>query len=347
MKKLLLSLLLTSGTLAAQMPPLMLSQEEKVDLVVNNQILAKVNGKPISVIDIMKKMDILFLRRFPEYTRSKVARYQFYMANWKSVLNELIEKELILADAQEKKIPVSSGDVRQEMESMFGPNIIANLDKVGMSFDEAWKIILGDITIRRMIYIRVNSVAGKLVTPQKVRQEYEKIAKESVLPERWKYQVISIRDDNATQAAEAANLVHHLVVEEKIPTDQMKAKLAGYSHISKNTQINISEIYDQNEKEVSDAYKAIFATLSTEEFSVPLVQKSRDKSTVFRIFYMIEKDPGGEIPFAKLENEVRAQLQDVAVGAEATSYIKKLKIYYDVQEMHHSSDDFTPFSLKY
>ncbi len=50
-----------------------------------------------------EKMDMLFLRRFPEYTKSKVARYQFYMANWKAILNELIEKELILADAQEKR----------------------------------------------------------------------------------------------------------------------------------------------------------------------------------------------------------------------------------------------------
>lgn len=347
MKKILLSLLLASGTLAAQHAPIMFNQEEKAELVVNNRILAKVNGKPISVIDIMKKMDIIFLRRFPEYTRSKVARYQFYMANWKPILNELIEKELILADAQEKKIPVSSGDVRQEMESMFGPNIIANLDKVGMSFDEAWKIVQGDITIKRMIYIRVNSVAGKLVTPQKIRGGYEKIVKETILPERWKYQVISIRDENATQAAEAANLVHHLITEEQIPADKIKSKVAEYNHIGKETQINVSEVYDQNEKEVSEAYKGIFATLSTGEFTVPLVQKSRDKSTVFRIFNMIEKDPGGEIPFTKLENEVRAQLHEEAVNNEADAYIKKLKLYYDVQEMHLDADNYTPFSLKY
>jgi hypothetical protein len=347
MKKILLSLMLASCSLSAQQLPMMFNQEEKVDLIVNNQILAKVNGKPISVIDIMKKMDIIFLRRFPEYTNSKTARYQFYMANWKSILNELIEKELILADAQEKKIPVSSGDVRQEMESLFGPNIISNLDKVGMSFDEAWKIVQGDITIKRMVYIRVNSVAAKTVTPQKVRESYEKVAKETIQPAKWKYQVISIRDDNATAAAEAANLVHHLVSEEDVPVVAVKDKLATYHHIGKKTQINVSEVYDQNDKEVSDAYKTIFATLGEGTYTLPLAQKSRDKSTVFRIFYMIEKDPGGEIPFNKLENEVRARLQDDAVNVEAGNYIKKLKMYYDVHEMHLDADTFTPFSLKY
>lgn len=347
MKKIFLSLLLASSALSAQLPPLMFNQEEKAELVVNNQVLAKVNGKPITVIDLMKKMDIIFLRRFPEYTRSKVARYQFYMANWKSILKELVEKELIVADAKEKKIPVTSGDVRQEMESLFGPNIIGNLDKVGLTFDEAWKIVEGDITIRRMIFVRVNNIAGKQVTPQKIRTGYEKIVKETLLPEKWKYQVISIRDNNATQAAETANLVHHLVSDEKIPTDALKEKIASYSHLSKETQINISEVHDQNEKEVSEAYKAIFATLSTGEFSLPLAQKSRDKSTVFRIFYMIDKDPGGEIPFTKLENEVRAQLHDQAVNTEADNYIKKLRAYYDVQEMELDPENFTPFSLKY
>ena len=71
--------------------------------------------------------------------------------SWKSALEEIIDKELILADAQESKIEVSSGDVRQEMERSFGPNIIANLDKAGISFEEASKIMQEEIIIRRMI----------------------------------------------------------------------------------------------------------------------------------------------------------------------------------------------------
>ena len=61
--------------------------------------------------------------------------------NWKYVLQELIDKELILGDAEEKKVAITAGDVRQEMENMFGPNIIANLDKIGLSMDEALKIV--------------------------------------------------------------------------------------------------------------------------------------------------------------------------------------------------------------
>src|SRR5262249_17801417 len=149
------------------------AQEDKAHIVVNNRILARINEKAISVVDLMKKLDVLFYREFPQYTSSKVARYQFYQANWKNVLQELIDKELILADAEENKLPISSGDVRQEMEQLFGPNIIANLDKVGLSFDDAWKIVQGDITIRRMMYMRVNAKAMRQVTPQDVWAAYE------------------------------------------------------------------------------------------------------------------------------------------------------------------------------
>ena len=43
--------------------PSFLPYEEPENIIVHNRILAKVNGKTISVIDVMKKMD-LFLQRF-------------------------------------------------------------------------------------------------------------------------------------------------------------------------------------------------------------------------------------------------------------------------------------------
>ena len=107
------------------------SRERHVN--VNNRILAVVNGKPLSVYDVMKKMDVHFYRQFPEYASSAEARHQFYQAQWKNMLRDLVDKELILADAESAKVEVSAGDVRQEMENMFGPNIIANLDKLGMT----------------------------------------------------------------------------------------------------------------------------------------------------------------------------------------------------------------------
>src|SRR6202034_4472157 len=51
--------------------PALLSYDEPQDIVIYNRILAKVNGKTISVIDVMKKMDLFLQRYYPNYAQSK------------------------------------------------------------------------------------------------------------------------------------------------------------------------------------------------------------------------------------------------------------------------------------
>src|SRR5580704_3365582 len=100
-KTLLLILLIQLGTfsLQGQNAPMLFGKGER-KIVVNNRILAKVNGKAISVLDIMKKMDMLFYRQYPQYANNAEARQQFYSMYWKTALQECIDKELIMADAQ-------------------------------------------------------------------------------------------------------------------------------------------------------------------------------------------------------------------------------------------------------
>lgn len=321
------------------------------NLAVNNRILAKVNGKAISVVDVMKKMDVLFYREFPEYTSSVQARFQFYKVNWKHVLDELISKELVMADAEENKLPVSHGDVRQEMEHMFGPNIIDNLDKIGMSYDEAQKIVQGDITIRRMIYMRVNSKAIKKVTPLAVRAAYEEYAKnpENIKPDTWRYYVISIRDTDAKRGTEVANLTYELL-NANTPLEQLSDKIKEQLDYTK-TQINISEEYSLPEKDISEAYKAVLSKMEPQTHSKPIAQKSRsDKSShLFRLFILKDVKKGGVPSFADMEINIKNQLLDDAVAKETEAYLKRLKQHFHVHEFYSTKDNdlsFEPFSLK-
>ena len=110
-------------------------------LAVDNRILATVHGKAISALDLAKKMNLLFVQQFPEQTASAEARFQFYQVNWRQLLEDLIDKELILLDAKELKLPAAVGDVRQEMESLFGPDVVMTLSKVNLSYVEARQVI--------------------------------------------------------------------------------------------------------------------------------------------------------------------------------------------------------------
>lgn len=346
---LILSLIVSTSAIYGETSLLGGGQEQQI--TVNNRILAKANGKAISVVDIMKKMDMLFYRQFPQYTSSVQARYQFYMANWKHVLTEMIDKELIMADAAESKLQISAGDIRQEMEALFGPNIIANLDKVGLTFNEAYDMVLADTTIRRMMYFRVQAKAISQATPQKIREYYDKIAKDNIRDNEWVYHVITIRHRDSTKAVDTANTVHALLVEDKVSLKDLPNAVKDILKASpKPPTVTVSEEYHTNEKELSDSFKKTLVTLSPGSYSLPISQKSRsDNSTVVRIFYLNSMTPGGTVPFSEMEAKIKSQLIEEGIDRESKAYIAKMRQHFDIQQDQIDallSSDFQPFVLK-
>lgn len=336
----LLSILLGEDLAAALGgEPLLYTPDDKRPIVVDNRILAKVNGNAISVIDIMKKMDMLFYGQFPEYTSSSIARYQFYEANWEAVLQDLIDKELIIADAEESKLEISHGDIRQEMENMFGPNIIANLDKVGLTFDEAWRMVKNDIIMRRMLFIKAQSKALKQVTPEVIRKAYVEYARANMRPIVWVYQVISIRGKDGDKGSQQA---YHLLNDEKVPLESIADKLDA-------VKLTVSEEYRHTDNEVSEAYKEHLAKLQPGMFSSPIALKSRaDNSTVYRIFYLKEKIPGGMIPYSEIGPQIKDKLLNDAAMMETEKYLLKLRKHFDVQAAQIDelkTEGFLPFKL--
>lgn len=346
MWKLCLIILLVTANLSAGLLDYQNSQEN-VSVEVNNRILANVNGKPITVVDVMKKMDMIFYKQFPEYASSKSARYQFYQINWKRVLEDVINKELILADAEEMKVEISNGDVRKEMELMFGPNIIMNLDKIGMSMDEARQIIKGDLILQRMMYARVNTRALRQVNPKELKLAYDKHAKENMQPDEWKYRVISIRDKEVAKGSEAAEKIDHIVKNHQGTFDALVTKIKELG-LDATTKVNISEELKHKEEQISSSYKEVLSGMASSSFSEPIAQKSRDSGTVYRIFYLEDKVKGGVASFNELESGIKNELLNEAIAKETDRYLKRLRKHFAVNEslLKDLPEEFQPFNLR-
>lgn len=320
-------------------------------ITVNNRILAKANGKAISVIDVMKKMDMLFFKQFPQFTSSPQARFQYYQAHWKRVLAEMIDKELIVADAEESKLQTSAGDIRQEMEALFGPNIIANLDKIGLTFEEAKEMVRADIIIRRMMFHRVQLKAINRATPQKIFEAYQEAAKTNIRDNNWVYNVITLRHSDPVKAAEAGHLAYTLLNDEKIALADLPEKMKDLLASSpKQATVAVSEEFHTNEKELSETYKKALEAMTPGSYSIPVSQKSRvDRSTVVRIFYFKEMVTGGPIPYREMEGKIKEKIIEDGIEKETVAYLTKLRQHFDVQEGQMKElleSDFQPFILK-
>lgn len=337
-----------STSLRAQSAPFFPDDNDTTQIIVHNRVLAKVNGQAITVMDVMKKMDVLFYRQFPEYSSVKAARHQFYSTNWKYVLNDLIDKELILADAKEAKMPVSQGDIRQEMEDTFGPNVIQNLDKIGLTMDEAWKMVNNDIIIRRMLGARVNNKALRMVNPQDIRIAYETYAKENYNHPEWIYRVVSIKDSDSTKCAKAAQAAYEIIAQLDIPLDKLEEKIQP--ELSFSTKVSVSDEFRHKETELSETYKQALLPLAVGAYSKPQLQKSKnDKFTLYRIFYLKEVIPGSVASFTEVAENLKNKMLHEAIEKETVVYLKKMRVHFAVNEEQLKEmipPGFQPFELK-
>lgn len=315
---------------------------------VNNAILARVNGNTISVLDVIKKMDLAFHQSYPQLIDSKEARFQFYQSGWKTILNEMIHMELILADSVAKELKLTDGEIREEIESRFGPNIMSTLDKIGLTFDEAWKLIKNEMTVQRMKWYFVNSKALQTVTPKLVRQKYLEYCDSNPAKETWQYQVISIRGDDKAKMEEFGKRLYD-VLESKLPeSSEMFQGLDKIAADFPECTMQLSSEYSMETQNLSVAHREVLSKLTPNSISSPIIQTSRtDNKNLSRIFYLknhqIDKPPTFDEISSRLENEL---LNQVAYQ-ESLNYMEKLKkLYGDGRDFQEKlPDDFVPFSM--
>lgn len=351
MKKFLLTFC-TFALFAAipQAPLSMPSFEGETKIGVQNSILTQINGTTLSVMDVKKKLDVAFHQSYPQLIDSTNARFQFYQTGWRNVCMELIDHELILADAEEREIKVTDGEVREELESRFGPNVMVTLDKIGISYADAWKVVRNDMIVQRMMWYFVHSKAMQSVTPQDLRQEYRRYLRENPPYQEWTYQVIAIRAADPEKLQSLSDSVYAALQDKKESPNLLKEKLQEIEKTSESSSITVSNEYTANHLKLADAHRLALEPLSPGEYGKPSLQTSRSgKETIARIFYLTDKKDFPAPSFEDMSQKIKNELLQQAVVSESERYIGKLrKRYgYDVQNLQETiPDHLTPFSLQ-
>lgn len=318
--------------------------DEKNVLLVQPRILAHVNGKTITVIDLMHKMDMAFYEKFPEYADLVEPRYQFYQTNWRYVLQDLIDQELMLADAADLKIELSRGEVRKEMEKLFGPNVVANVQKAGLQYDEALTLVRSDMLIQRLLYFKVHTPALRFATPKEVQVAYEEYQKTHQLPAELTYRVISVRSHIAERAKEVSQQIHTQLVA-GVSLDEVVKEMQSQEDV----QVACSEQEKRAEGDLSEHYRTALSQLSAGGYSAPLAQESRKRGeTLLRIFHLAELKPAGAPPLAEVEEKLKEELLGSASQRLTMAYLKDLRARYRVEEMQDYKkipQEFEPFQM--
>lgn len=345
MKKLLLPLLASSLLLASDRSRMIPTFQDNQKVAVQNSILAKVNGNTISMMDVKKKMDVMFHQNYPQFADSAQAKLQFYEVSWRHVLMDLIDHELMVADATEKEMKLTDSEVRETMEERFGPNIMQTLDKIGLSYDEAWKMIKNDMIVQRMSFWFIHSKAQASVTPQEIKKAYRSYLEKNPAYTELKYRVVTVRVDGSND--EVAEKVYQLLSSSDKDPTLLEAELKKFD--APGVSVALSSEFHAKSHELSEMHKASLANLVPNSYSKPSFQINRfDKKSVYRIFYLVDSVEHPASPFEAMAPQLKADLTQKAVAKESNEYLGKLRKKYGFSADAENAipEDLHPFSLQ-
>ncbi len=294
------------------------------EMVVNNRILTTVNGKTVSVLDVVKQMDVFLSQYYPQYLDSDVARLQFYKMQWKSTLQRMVDQELMMADAQSREVKATEAEVREEIQNRYGPNVMASLETLGLTYDEAKKMVHQDLVVQKIQWLRVTAKVLSKVTTETVKKAYESYLTKNPPKELWTYQFLTLRYDNPDIALSLAHQIENLQESSahvlSVATELFKQKLpeAEWSHLSLSSEIQTEE------KELSHAHREVLSALIPGAWSGPIVQQSRDGSKVVRIFHLKSHTKQETPLFENMAPGLRQELLNQYADKEMETYLARL-----------------------
>jgi hypothetical protein len=335
--------ILCCSILSAELPSSMMNFSGEPKIGVQNAILAKVNGTTISMMDVKKKMDMIFYQHYPQLAESTQARYQFYETSWRRMLMEMIDNELILADAADKEVKLTDAEVREEIENRFGPNVMTTLDKIGITYDETWKLIKNEMLVARMSWWFIQAKAMAKVTPQEIRQGYRLYLKENPARTEWTYRVLSIRGGDREIADELYENIRTMSLE------KVNEFLKEFEEAHSTCSLSLSNEYKASDAELSESHRTGLENLAPGSFGSPITQVSRDKKKLARIFYLAEKVDIPALTFEQMAPQIRNELIQKNSMEVSAAYLGKLRKHYrfDADHLQESlPTDLQPFALQ-
>lgn len=330
----LLLLLVAVSTLCAARAP---------EIRVKNRILTTVNGQTISVLDVMKQMDVFLNQNYPQYLDSKEMRMQYYTSQWRETLQRMVDEELMLADAESKEIKASDAEVREEIQNRYGPNVRKSLDRLGISYEEARKMVHKEIVVQKIQWLRVTSKVMSNVTNKVVKSEFDQYLTKNPPKELWTYQFLTLRAESVEEALAAAQEV------EAMQSGSLASALDAFKEKHPDSlavKLTLSSEIQMEEKELSDMNRHVLHKTALSTWSKPVIQKTRDGSEVVRIFHVKSHTKQESPLFQTMVAGLKNELLNRHLDKEMNVYIARLhkKFNFD-QTSLDIPPQFEPFSF--
>ena len=314
----------------------------KQAIVIENRVLATVRDQVITVQDVVKKLDMLFYQNFPEHRASTEARFEFYKATWRKMLEDLVNRQLVLSWAEERQFTVTNGDIRQELEDIFGPNVMMNLYESGFSLHEVQEMIRADILMRRLLYFQVRLPVLAAISPSRVRALYETKVQQHCCEEILHWRTVTLKAKDGDCPKRIADSVFSMLDKEHLSIPEVAKKVPD------TIEVTASEQFCSEKKEVAPNIYDLLSKLQQGSYSEPISFVSKQNAQKGWRFYIVNSKEQVPIsPLADTEGELRFELAQPEIEVKTKELFDELHKEYQVKQLISSQElsSLEPFYL--
>ena len=317
-----------------------LSKRSKV--VVDNRILACVRDQTITVVDVMKKLDMIFYQQYPQYRGIPEARYVFYAANWRKALDELVDRRLALLLADEKQFRLTNGDIREELEEIYGPNVLMSLYDEGISLQDAHEMMREDILFRRVVHYFVQLPIYAAITPNIIKEAYDKKLESFKQQKGWLWRSVTIKSKAGSCSKETAENIWKDLHSGAVQLKDLVAKPP------EGLEISVSQQFKSLHHDVSPAVSSILNSLPLASYSQPLPAQKNEGSASWRI-YIVDEQFAPKIPeFYEIETSLKHEIATPEISIKSDEFFQDLRKRYHAKYVLSEEQlrSLQPFALK-
>jgi len=319
------------------------SSEKQAEIQADRRMLVRVRNSIITFADVMKKMDFIFYQQFPQLRTVPKERLKFYEANWKHVLQDLIERRLIMIFAEENHMEVQHGDIREELEGIFGPNVLLALYDAKVPVDDAHEMVRQEIMMRRILSFYVKAAVLASVTPQRVKERYRVKYENMALQEKISWRILALKAPAEVDSQQLVNKLIFSLNEGKSTFEEEKAALP------ENCELTISPLFVTESSQIAAGLKPILDAAEKNIWTAPLQSKDMKNGIVKWNSYLVqERTQGEKIPLSAVEDEIREELVGPVLEERKRVFVNDLLKKYDVifTMSEKEMETYKPFSLQ-
>lgn len=322
--------------------PFVYPAEKQTEIKADRRMLVRVRNSTLTITDVMRKMDLIFYQQFPHLRSMPKERLKFYETNWRRVLQDLVDRKLIMIFAEENHFEVPHGDVREEMEAIFGPNVLLALYDAKVPFEDAYDMVRQEIMMRRIVSFYVKGAVLASLTPQKVKERYREKYEQTLPQEKIVWHILSLK---TPAEIDSKALMEKIVssLNEGASTFEKEKET-----VPENCELILSPLFVTESAQVSPAIKPILDGLETNRWSAPLPAKEMKNGVAKWNAYLVkERKEGEKIPFSNVEDAIREEMAGPLLEEKRVAFMNDLAQKYDLlfAMSEKEMDAYHPFSL--